>query len=520
MYVVPDSDAVRDVALSLGMHLSDRDSVLYQERIAACLKTLHNFMQTPMDESRPPISFTHREAGYRPSRQEDPMNAWLWRCSIRGSSDGILSGKTVSFKDNVAVAGIPLTFGSLALADYIADFDATVVSSALEAGGTVVGKNSMDGFSGLSGLGGASGDFGRTKNPYGDDYLSGGSSSGSAVAVASGDVDISFGSDYAGSIRIPCAWTGAVGLKPTFGLISQFGVGFGSEPSCDHLGPIACSVEDVATALDAVAGYDGGLDPRQDRKVPNTVDASGTLADGVAGLRIGLLDEGFSRAEPEVADRVRAAADILAGEGAILSKVSVPEHMSWGAAQAALTFEGMRAIFDTGLFGAFSKTYYPASLIGAVNRVWRAQTDSLDPFWKFAYLVAEFSRRAYHGRVYAKAHNVRQSFVRAYDASLSEVDVLLMPTCVTKAPRTVSSGDEGDAISRSLQDNAVASAARNTSPFSYTGHPALAVPCGTSEGLPVSMQLVGRSFEDHVLLRAGYTYERAISPGRGAGSAA
>src|SRR5262249_52834293 len=180
------------------------------------------------------------------------------------------------YKDHIAVAGVPMSFGTFALEGFTPDFDATVVTRALQAGGTVIGKNVMNGLSGGFGTGGGFGDYGRPLNPHNTQHVTGGSSSGSGAAGAAGQVDISFGGDQGGSIRIPAAFCGTLGLKPTFGLVSHFGIGFGSDQSVDYTGPLARTSEDVAAALEATAGFDP-LDPRQTRHVPQRMDALGGL---------------------------------------------------------------------------------------------------------------------------------------------------------------------------------------------------------------------------------------------------
>jgi amidase len=419
----------------------------------------------------------------------------------------VLDGKTVSYKDHIAVAGMPMSFGSFALEGLVPDFDATVVTRALQSGGTVVGKNVMNGLSGGFGTGGAIGDYGRPLNPHHHDHVTGGSSSGSAAAVAAGEVDISFGGDQGGSIRIPAAFCGIVGHKPTFGLVSHFGIGFGSDQSIDYTGPMTRTVEDAAAALQATAGHDP-YDPRQTRDVPARLEVLGGLTGGVAGLRIGVLQEGFDGAEDDVRDLVLAAVDVLARAGAEVSKVSVPAHHAVRTAQAALSGEGALAVFRTGFFGAFTRTYYPAPVIAAINRLWAAQADVLAPRTKLSLIAAELTRRSYHGRVYAKAQNVRPAYIKAYDAALADVDVLVMPTCLVTAPRNHRPATFLEAV----EDNLTAMAkgfSRNTQPFNYTGHPALALPVGKSGGLPVSMQLVGRFFDDALVLRVAHAYQHA-----------
>jgi amidase len=321
-------------------------------------------------------------------------------------------------------------------------------------------------------------------------------------------VDVSFGGDQGGSIRIPAAFCGIIGHKPTFGLVSHFGIGFGSDQSIDYTGPMARTAEDAAAALQATAGYDP-YDPRSTRDVATRMDVLGRLADGVAGLRIGVLQEGFDEAEDDVRDLVLAAVDVLAKAGAGVAKVSIPAHHAIRTAQSALSGEGALALFKTGFFGAFTRTYYPASVIAAINKLWASQADVLAPRTKLSLIAAEVSRRNYHGGVYAKAQNVRPTYIRAYDAALADVDVLVMPTCLMTAPRNHRPGSYLEAVEDNLT-SATRSGSRNTQPFNYTGHPALALPVGKSPaGLPVSMQLVGRFFDDPLLLRVAYAYQHS-----------
>src|SRR5712691_6371747 len=392
MYAVPDVEEVVAVAKELGIHLSPDEAVLYRKYLLEQLSQFDAFVQARLEEASPPMVSAAREPGHRPTSEQDPRNAWTWKCRIEGAAQGLLAGKTVSFKDHIAVAGMPMSFGSFALEGFIPDFDATVVTRVLEVGGTVIGKNVMNGLSGGFGTGGAIGDYGRPLNPHNHEHVTGGSSSGSGAAVAAGQVDISFGGDQGGSIRIPAAFCGILGHKPTFGLVSHFGIGFGSDQSIDYTGPMARTVEDAAAALQATAGHDS-YDPRQTRDVPIRIDVLGRLADGVTGLRVGVLQEGFDEAEVAVRDLVLAAVDVLAQAGAAISEVSIPAHHAIRTAQAALTAEGALALFNTGFFGAFTRTYYPASLIAAVNKLWAAQADVLAPRSKLGLIAAELSRR-------------------------------------------------------------------------------------------------------------------------------
>ena len=508
MYAIPDVDEVLAVAKELGIHLGPEEATLYRKYLLEQLSELDRFVQARLEEPAPPMVSAARAPGHRPTSDEDPLNAWTWKCRIEPASRGALDGKTVSFKDHIAVAGIPMSFGSFALEGLVPDFDATVVTRVLQAGGTVVGKNVMNGLSGGFGTGGGIGDYGRPLNPHNHDHVTGGSSSGSGAAVAAREVDISFGGDQGGSIRIPAAFCGIVGHKPTFGLVSHFGIGFGSDQSIDYTGPMARTVEDAAAALQATAGPDG-YDPRQTRDVPASVDVLGRLAEGVGRARIGVLEEGFDDAEQDVRDLVLAAVDLLARKGAEVSKVSIPAHHAIRTAQAALSAEGALAVFKTGFFGAFTRTYYPAPIVTAINKLWAGQADVLAPRTKLSLIAAELSRRNYHGRVYAKAQNVRPAYIKAYDTALADVDVLVMPTCLMTAPRDYRPSNLLEAVEDNLA-SAARGFARNTQPFNYTGHPALALPVGKSpKGLPVSMQLVGRFFDDALLMRIAHAFQHA-----------
>jgi amidase len=509
MYAIPDVEEVMAVAKALGMHLGSEEAVLYRKYLLEHLDAFDAFVQARIEEPAPPHVAPARQPGHRPSPAEDPLNAWMWKCRIAGAPEGLLAGKTISFKDHIAVAGMPMSFGAFALEGFIPDFDATVVTRVLQAGGTIIGKNVMNGLSGGFGTGGGIGDYGRPLNPHNHAHVTGGSSSGSGAAVAAGEVDISFGGDQGGSIRIPAAYCGIIGHKPTFGLLSHFGIGFGSDQSIDYTGPMTRTVEDAAAALQATAGHDP-YDPRSTRDVPSQMDVLSRLTDGVSGLRIGVLDEGFDEAEDAVRDLVLTAVEVLAKAGAHVSHVSIPEHHAIRTAQGALSGEGALALFHAGFFGAFTRTYYPPSLIAAINKMWATQADMLAPRTKLSLIAAELSRRTYDGRLYAKAQNVRPTYIKAYDTALTDVDVLVLPTCLMTAPKNYTPASRLEAIEDNLMLAMNNRGSRNTLPFNYTGHPALALPVGkASAGLPVSMQLVGRFFDDPLLFRVAYAYQHS-----------
>src|SRR2546429_7209792 len=184
MYAVPDVDEVVAVAKELGIHLSPEEAVLYRKFLLEQLSQFDAFVQARLEEPAPPMVSATRKPGYRPTPEQDPLNAWTWKCRIEGAAEGVLTGKTVSYKDHIAVAGMPMSFGSFALDGFIPDFDATVVTRVLRAGGTIIGKNVMNGLSGGFGTGGAVGDYGRPPNPHNREHVNGGSSSGLGPAGA------------------------------------------------------------------------------------------------------------------------------------------------------------------------------------------------------------------------------------------------------------------------------------------------------------------------------------------------
>ena len=268
MYAVPDVDEVVAVAKALGIHLGPDEAVLYRKYLLEQLDELDAFVQARIEEPAPPMVSAARQpgAGRAPPRIRSTPGCGSARS--RAQPEGLLAGKTVSFKDHIAVAGDADEL-RLLRPRRASSPTSTPPSSpgCSQAGGTIIGKNVMNGLSGGFGTGGAIGDYGRPLNPHNPEHVTGGSSSGSGAAVAAGEVDISFGGDQGGSIRIPAAFCGILGLKPTFGLVSHFGIGFGSDQSIDYTGPMARTVEDCAAALQATAGYDA-YDPRQTRDVP------------------------------------------------------------------------------------------------------------------------------------------------------------------------------------------------------------------------------------------------------------
>ena len=393
-----------------------------------------------------------------------------------------------------------MTCGSTVLQGFISDTDATIVTRLLEAGAEIVAILNMDNFA-FSGAGNTSA-YGPTLNPHNLKYLAGGSSGGSAAALYYDDIDVTIGGDQAGSIRIPASWCGVVGLKPTHSLTPYTGI-VGIDQTFDHVGPMGRSVADVAQVLEVIAGKDP-LDPRQ-YEVP-VQDYASALGPGLDGVRIGVLREGFSGpgAEPDVDAAVRATLEQLAAHGAGVTEVSVPAHLTGRALHRGLVAEGMAALLQSNGMGYHWRGSYNANLAIALGKGLQTMADDLPPNVKLLTMIETYLRQHYHGRLYAKAQNLRPSFRAQYDAVLREVDVLAMPTTPMKAHRHDPDLDLLHVVGRG------GNITSNTVAFDVTGHPAISLPCALSEGLPVGLMLVGRHFDDAGLLAIAHAVEQQI----------
>src|SRR6266436_5771698 len=452
----PDVDEVMEYGRALGFDLTPTEARMIQARMMDTIAALETFDEMRVEERRPPLRFTDRDPGRRPSAAEDPLGAFITRCRVPGAASGPLHGKTVALKDHIALAGVPMTFSSHMMDGYVPDFDATVVTRLLDAGATIVGKLKMEEFSwggpGLSGVG----DYGRPLNPHNREHVTGGSSSGSGAAVAGGMVDIALGGDQGGSIRLPAAWCGIVGLMPTHGLVPHSGV-FGLEPTIDYVGP----------------GGDRAVD-----------------------------------------EAVMEAVRTLERAGARVERVSVPLHTKALPALLPIYLEGGKRMYDTHFGGTGAKTYYPSSLISIFGRLKQSHAREFSPNLKLNLLQGYYLQRNYGGRLYAKAQNVRPTFVAQYDRVFAGVDVLAMPTIPMTAPRWQEPRDHEDAMEltmlggkRSLDLGPVIA---NTCPFNYTGHPAISVPCAKIGGLPVGLMLVAPYFREDTLIQAAAAYQQSV----------
>jgi len=314
---VPTTVHVRTAAEYLGLPMSDAQVVEIRAELVPIVELLAELDELP--EQWPEIRYP-RTPGERPDPEQNPLNGWAIRSSISGSAHGPLRGHRIVVKDTVCAAGVPMSAGSSTLEGFSPDIDATVVTRILDAGGEIAGKATCEYFCyGASSHTSASGPV---RNPYDPIRTAGGSSSGTAVLVATGAVSMGIGGDQGGSIRIPAAHCGVCGLKPTHGFVPYTGI-FPVDPCLDHAGPMTATVADNAQLLEVVAGADG-MDPRQ--LGVRTERCSEALGIGASGLRIGLLVEGFGQplAEPGVESLVRAHYDAAFAEVDLLAMPTVP----------------------------------------------------------------------------------------------------------------------------------------------------------------------------------------------------
>ncbi len=388
-----------------------------------------------------------------------------------GRIRGPLHGVPVGIKDIIDVAGMPTTCHSKILLDNIASQDATVIRRLRDAGAIILGKLALHEFA----TGGPSFDlpFPPARNPWNIQHHPGGSSSGSAASLAAGLVPLALGTDTGGSVRNPAGACGVVGLKPTYGLVSRRGV-FPLAFTLDHVGPMARCVGDTALLLDAIAGHDPA-DPGS-TSVPLRGFAS-ELEHGIRGQRIGFVrqfHETDMRAEPDVAAALEEVSRVLTGAGAEVRSVQLPPLQAFGGVQRVIMLAESWAVHAAWLrtrpgdYGALTRRRLMAG----------------------AFLSAGD---------YVRAQQCRAQMIVAVDSALREVDVLLTANAMDPACRI----DDADANARTYPRQA-------RSPFSLTGHPALAVMCGISKsGLPLSVQFVGRAHGEAALLRVAAAYERA-----------
>ncbi|OVE86291.1 Asp-tRNA(Asn)/Glu-tRNA(Gln) amidotransferase subunit GatA [Natronolimnobius baerhuensis] len=420
-------------------------------------------------------------------------NIFITEERIEGESDGPLADTTVAVKDNISTEGVRTTCGSAMLEEYVPPYDATVVSRLTDAGATIVGKTNMDEF----GMGSTTetSAFGETDNPAAPGHVPGGSSGGSAAAVAAGEADVALGSDTGGSIRCPAAFCGVVGIKPTYGLVSRYGlVAYGN--SLEQIGPFANTVEDAASLLDVIAGPDNHDATTRAPDLEGESYADAATGD-VDGLQIGVPTELLEGADEGVVETFWESIAELEAQGAAYHEVSLPsvEHaveayyviaMSEASSNLA-RFDGVRYGQSGGYDGNWNEAFAKARKEGFGDEV------------KRRILLGTYALSAgYHDKYYKKAQDARAWVKQDFDEALAEADVLASPTM------PVPPFELGESLDDPLQ---MYLADANTVPVNLADLPAISVPAGETDGLPVGLQLVGPAFGEERLIQAASALE-------------
>ncbi|MBM4042841.1 MAG: Asp-tRNA(Asn)/Glu-tRNA(Gln) amidotransferase subunit GatA [Planctomycetes bacterium] len=470
------------------------------ERIAAVEGKVHAFVSVDA------------EGALRRAKEVDAALA-------RGERPGALCGIPIALKDNLCTAGTPTTCSSKILANYVPPYNATVVERVLAAGAVPIGKTNLDEFA--MGSSTENSAFGTTRNPWDLERVPGGSSGGSAAAVAAGEAVMALGSDTGGSIRQPASFCGVVGLKPTYGRVSRYGlVAFAS--SLDQIGPIAKDVADAALLLGVIAAHD----PRDSTSVPEPVpDYVGQLEADIRGRKVGLPREFFIEGmDPEVEGAVRRAVEVLAGQGAEVMEVSLP-HSRIDVKDGQLSAYAVAAYYVIATAEASSNlARYDGAHYGhrtAVSHLQFAHGRDV-PIEDATPLVEMFSRSraegfgaevkrrillgtyalssGYYDAYYLKASKVRSLIRRDFDEAFERADAIACPTSPTAAFRVGERAD--DPLQMYMGDVFTISC-------NLAGIPGIAVPCGfTTGGLPIGLQLLGRPFDELGLLQLARAYER------------
>jgi aspartyl-tRNA(Asn)/glutamyl-tRNA(Gln) amidotransferase subunit A len=380
-----------------------------------------------------------------------------------GKAKGMLHGIPISIKDNIETKGIPTTCGSKLLGDYVPDQDATVVSRLKSSGSIILGKLNLHEFA----QGGVSPP---TRNPWNLERTAGGSSGGSGAAVAATSTLAATGTDTAGSIRMPASVCGVVGLKPSYGRVSRMGV-FPASWSLDHVGPMTRRVEDAAVLMTIMAGYDE-LDPTTVRSpVPNYIRAARN--DNLREVTIGVpKNYFFEGCDKRIRKAIFRAIDLLSGLGCNTEEFIFPNGKEIMAARLALDMCESTSFHLQWLSGPKSKKYQP---------------DVRE------YLEQGLAIPAVH---YIQALRYRSEALRKFQTLFQKFDVMITPTEVMLAPP----------YGEKVNDNSIMQC---TGPFNFLGFPALSIPCGFSDGLPIGLQIIGQLFDESRVLQIGNAYEKA-----------
>ncbi|XP_046548686.1 amidase-like [Haliotis rubra] len=483
----PTLTELRALSEQENLECTEKELVTVQECFSYTMNAYAAIEEIP--EPRLEVKYP-RTAGPLPTGEDNPYNAWFAKCDVQSAESGDLKDKAIGISENIALAEIAMS-PSVLLGGYIPEYDATVVTRILSEGGNITGKTANSSTSGS----------GFVENPHDKARLAGTADSGGAALVSGGQLDMAVGLDHGGSLRIASSWTGVIGLKPTYGLVPYTGI-IASEVTLDHVGPMAKTVHDCATLLQVLSGTDNDLDPRQPTTL-ESINFPGKLEESVDECRIGLLEEGFGLADEEVAKIVKKAAMKLKTKTAEIDSVSVPDHLHGRAIWGSIFLQGsVKTLTEGKGIGDGFKGYYPGSLHDALTATLGKESNKLSSMSKAVYLTAKYVNQETSNKFYCKAQNLSLKLKAAYDKALEKYDVLVMPTVPFIAPTYTSQSNmtSGDYFNGMEMVS-------NTSPFNCTGHPALTINAGSIDGLPVGMMLVGRHFDEELLLRIAKTFE-------------
>lgn len=412
-----------------------------------------------------------------------------------GTVSGPLAGVPVAIKDNMCTEGLLTTCSSKILYNFVPTFTSEAVLNLQKAGAVILGKTNMDEFA--MGSTTETSAYGVTRNPWNPEHVPGGSSGGSAAAVAAEECFYALGSDTGGSIRQPASFCGVVGLKPTYGTVSRYGlIAYGS--SLDQIGPLCKDVTDCATILEAIASHDSKDSTSVERL---DTDFTSALVEDVKGMKIGIPRDYFGEGlNPEVKEAVLRAAEVLKEKGAIveefdlsLVEYAIPTYYTIAAAEASSNLER----FDGIKYGYRTEEYQ-----GLHNMYKKSRSEGFGAEVKRRIMLGSFVLSSgYYDAYYLKALRVKALIKKAFDEAFAKYDVILGPVAPTTAPKIGES--LSDPIQMYLGDIYTIS-------INLAGLPGLSIPCGRdSEGLPIGMQLIGDCFKEKNLIRAAYTYEKA-----------
>ena len=489
---------VRDLADEFGIDLRDGEIDRVRSTVADLLAGVGDLRDLPVDGATGtgPARTWHRPTS-------DPHDSVTVSCDVRcRDPSGPLAGTTVGVKDVIAVAGVPMECGSEVMQGFVPARDATVVDRLLAAGASVSAKTALDEFAGS-----ARGTTGRgppVRNPRDRERTAGGSSGGSAAAVAANRVDVALGTDTGGSVRIPAAFCGVVGLKPTYGLVPLSGV-VENTYSLDHVGTLTSTAPEAAAVLEAVAGPDAA-DPASAAAAGRDAYAVGGYADAAAtgadpeSAAVGVLAEGFgSGVRDAVADRLADAVDRISDTGATVRRVSVDHYEHFRAVKNVLSATEIAAHWRAD--GA------PLRSPGPVDPIYqtafadrrRASDRSVNTFYKAKLLAGAYLQVEDAGRTYTYARAARRVLRDAFDEAMADLDAVVLPTTPDVAPLLPDADAPGFDY------------ARNTRPADVTGRPAITLPHGTVDGLPVGVQLIGDEFGEADLLHLAGAVEPLLA---------